>query len=86
MKTTASASGSGKLTATELREMLASVPPQAEIRVKTETDPRDGISTWSFTAEWDSSAGGFSFSHVGHRGDRSRASGGADGVGGRPGD
>lgn len=51
MQMTASTSGSGKLTVTELRELLKDIPEEATLSITTENNQRDGA-FWSVRAVW----------------------------------
>lgn len=48
----ASVQGSGTLTVGELMFNLAQIPPEASVKVKTESNQMDG-SYWSIEAKWD---------------------------------
>lgn len=51
MRRTASSSGSGKLTVSEMKKLLEDIPDDAILCLETKDDQRDG-SWWNFTAEW----------------------------------
>lgn len=52
MKLTAKAEGAGDLSAEMLIEQLVLLPPDAVVKVKTESSQMDGA-YWSVTASWD---------------------------------
>lgn len=51
MEFTASVNGQGNLTAAQLRTLLDDIPDDAVLKIRTDSDQRDGA-FWSFEAKW----------------------------------